>query len=71
MITKVKNTVSWAYVILVILMVKKLLKRFTKKNYKKKKKKNQKELKIETLYVTWKGYDNSFNGSINKKDIFV
>ena len=51
-------------------MVKKLLKRFTKKNYKKKKK-NQKELKIETLYVTWKGYDNSFNGSINKKDIFV
>ena len=70
MITKVKNTVSWAYVILVILMVKKLLKRFTKKNYKKKKK-NQKELKIETLYVTWKDYDNSFNGSINKKDIFV
>ena len=41
-ITKVKNTVSWTLVLLVILKAKKLLKRFTKKNYKKT---NKKELK--------------------------
>ena len=37
----------------------------------------QKEFRIEKvikkkgnkLYVKWKGYDNSFNSSINKKDI--
>ena len=56
--------------------VKKLLERFTKKNCKKKKK-NQKEFSVEKLikrksdklYVKWKGYNNSFNSWINKKDI--
>ena len=51
-----------------------LLEHFMKKNCKKQ---NQKEFRIETilkrkggkLYVKWKGYDNSFNGWINKKDI--
>ena len=41
------------------------------------KKTNQNEFRIEqiikrkgnTLYVKWKGYDNSFNSWINKKDI--
>ena len=37
---------------------------------------NQKEFRIEvikkkeeTLYVKWKGYDNSFNSWINEKDL--
>ena len=50
-----------------ILMVKKLLEQKT----------NQKELRIEKaikrkggkLYVKWKGYDNSFNRWIDKKDL--
>ena len=41
------------------------------------KKTNQKNFRIETvikrkgnkLYVKWKGYDNSFNSLIDKKDI--
>ena len=40
------------------------------------KKTNQEEFRIEKvikkgkkLYVKWKGYDNSFNSWINKKDI--
>ena len=45
-----------------------------KKNYKKT---NQQKFSIEKvikkkgdkLYVKWKGYDNSFNSWINKKDL--
>ena len=44
---------------------------------KKKKKKNQQEFRIEKvlkrksdkLYVKWKGYNNSSNSCINKKDV--
>ena len=61
--------------LLMILMVKKLLERFMKKSGKKKK--NQKELRIgkvikkkrNKLYVKWKGYDNSFNSWIDKKNV--
>ena len=59
-------------------MVKKLLECFMKKNCKKKKK-NQKEFIVEEvtkrkgdkLYVEWKGYNNHFNSSIDKKDIVM
>ena len=55
-------------------MVNQLLEHFMKNNSKKT---NQKEFRIEKilkrkadkLYVKWKGYDNSFNSWINKKDI--
>ena len=55
-------------------MVKKLLEVFMKKNCKKL---VQKEFRIEKilkrkgdkLCVKWKGYDNSFNSWINKKDL--
>ena len=55
-------------------MVKKLLEVFMKKNCKKT---SQKEFRIEKvlkrkvdkLYAKWKGYDNSFNSWINKKDL--
>ena len=60
------------HVLLVILKGKKLFKHFTKKNFKKT---NQKEFRIEKvvkakgdeLYVTWKGYNNSFRSWIDKK----
>ena len=55
-------------------MVKKLSEHFMKKNNKKS---NQQEFRIEKvikrkgnkLYIKWKGYDNSFNSSIDKKDL--
>ena len=55
-----------------ILMVKKLMEHFMKKNYKR-----QKEFRLEKaikrrgdkLHVKWKGYNNSFNSCINKKDL--
>ena len=56
-------------------MVNKLLEVFMKKKLQKT---NQKEFRIEKvlkrkgdkLYVKWKGYNNSFNSWINKKDIY-
>ena len=54
-------------------MVKKLLEVFVKKNCKKLAKKirieNLLKRKCDNLYVKWKGYDNSFNSWINKKDL--
>ena len=55
-------------------MVKKLLEHFMKKKIQKI---NQEEFRIEKvikkkgnkLYVKWKGYDNSFNNGIDKKDL--
>ena len=71
--SKIKNTVPWTYIIndlngeeiIGILYEKELLKS------------NQKEFRIEKvlkkkgdkLYVKWKGYDNSFNSWIDKKDL--
>ena len=54
------------HMLLMILMVNKLLELFMKKNCKKQIKK--KIRKGNKLYVTWKGYDNSFNSCIDKKD---
>ena len=59
--------------LLMILMMKKMLKYFTETNCKKA---NQEEFRTEKvitrkdnkLYVTWKGYDNSLNSWIDKKD---
>ena len=56
-----------------ILMEKKLLKLFIKKIAKNKSKSFRTETVIkkngEKLYVKWKGYNNSFNSWIDKKDI--
>ena len=72
-ITKVKNTVSWTSVIN-DLNVEGIVGRFYEKESQKK---NQKEFRIEKvikrngdkLYVKSKGYNNSFNSWIDKKDI--
>ena len=73
MIKKVKNIVPRTYIISDIKR-KEIVERFYEKELQKT---NQKEFRIEKvikrkggkLYVKWKGYDNSFNSWINKKDI--
>ena len=54
-------------------MVKKLLELSTKKNCKKQIKKFRTEKVIKRvgnkLFVKWKGYDNSFNSWIDKKNV--
>ena len=60
--------------LLMILTVKKITGTFYEKELQKT---NQQEFRIEKvlkrkgdkLYVKWKGYDNSFNSWIDKKDI--
>ena len=72
-IKKVKNTVPWTHDI-IDLNNEEIIGRFFEKELQKT---NQKEFRIEKmlkrkgdkLYVKWKGYNNSFNSWINKKDI--
>ena len=75
MIKKVKNTVSWSYVIS-DLKGEEIFETFYKKKFQKT---NQKEVRVERvikrkgdkIYVKWKGYDNSFSSWIDKKDIYM
>ena len=72
-VNEIKNTVPWTYTIS-NLNGEKVIGTFYEKELQKT---NQKEFRIEKvikrkgdkLYVKWKGYDNSFNSWINKKDI--
>ena len=72
-VSKIKNTVPWTYVIN-DLNGEEIIGTFYEKELQKT---NQKEFRIEKvlrkkgdkLYVKWKGYDNSFNSWINKKDL--
>ena len=72
-ISKIKNTVPWTYVIN-DLNGEKIIGTFYEKELQKT---NQKEFRIEKvikrkgdkLYVKWKGYDSSFNSWIDKKDL--
>ena len=72
-ITKIKNTVWWTYVINDP-SGKEVIGWFYEKELQKA---NQKEFRTEKvirrkgdkLYVKWKGYDNSFNSWIDKKDL--
>ena len=73
LIKKVKNTVPWSYVIN-DLNGEKIIGTFYENELQGSK---QNEFRIEKvikrkgdeLYVKWKGYDNSFNSWIDKKDI--
>ena len=73
MINKIKNTVPWTYVIN-DLNSGEIIDTFYEKELQKT---NQKEFRIQKvikrkgdkLYVKWKGYDNSLNSWIDKKDI--
>ena len=72
-ITKVKNTVPWTYVIN-DLNGEEITGTFYENELQKT---NQEEFRIEKvikrkgdkIYVKWKGYDNSFNSWIDKKDL--
>ena len=66
-IKRVKNTVPWTYVIN-DLNGKEIIGTFYEKELQKT---NQEEFrrKCDKLYVKWKGYDNSFNSWIAKKDL--
>ena len=72
-IKKIKNTVQWTYV-LNDLNGEEIIGTFYENELQKT---NQKEFRIEKarkkkgdkLYVKWKGYNNSFNCWIDKKDI--
>ena len=72
-VRKVKNTIPWAYVIN-DLNGKEIIGTFFEKELQKT---NQHEFRIEKvikkkddkLYAKWKGYNNSFNSWIDKKDI--
>ena len=61
---KVKNTVPWTYVIN-NLNGEEIVQTFYEKELKKKNK-SKREKTIN--YVKWKGYNNSFNSWIDKKD---
>ena len=70
---KIKNTVPWTYVISG-LNGEETVGSFYEKELQKT---NQKEFRIEKvmkrkgnkLYVKWKGYNNSFNNWIDKRDL--
>ena len=72
-VSKIRNTVSWTYVVN-DLNGEEITGIFYEKELQKT---NQKEFRIEKvikrkgdkLYVKWKGYDNSFNSWIDKKDL--
>ena len=72
-VTKIKNTVSWTYVFS-DLNGEEITGRFYEKEFQKT---SQEEFRMgkvlkrkgDTFYVRWKGYDNRFSSSINKKDL--
>ena len=72
-VSKIKNTVPWTYVIN-DLNGEEITGKFYEKELQKT---NQKEFRIEKvikrkgnkLYVKWKGYNNSFNSWIDKEDL--
>ena len=72
-VSKIKNTVPWTYIIN-DLNGEEIIGTFYEKELQKT---NQKEFRIEKvikrkgdkLYVKWKGYNNSFNSWIDKKDL--
>ena len=73
MITEVKNTVPWTYVIS-DLNGKEIIGTFYEKKLQKTNRQKLREEKVirrkgDKLYVKWKGYDNSFNSWIDNKDV--
>ena len=73
MIKKVKNNVPWIFVIS-DLKGEEIVRSLYKKELQKTNQKGCKVQKVikragDKLYIKWKGYDNSFNSWIVKKDI--
>ena len=73
MIKEIKNTIPWAYVNN-DLNGEEIIKTFHEKELKKIDQQgfrieNVIKRKVNKLYVKWRGYDNSFNSRIGKKDL--
>ena len=73
MIKKIRNTVPWTYVIndlngkeITGTFYEKELQKIDQQKFRIKKVIKEKG---DKLHVNWKGYDNSFNGWIDKKDL--
>ena len=73
MIKKIKNTVPWTYVIddlngeeITETFYEKELQKIDQQKFRIEK---GTKIKGDKLYVTWKGYDNSFNSWIDTKDL--
>ena len=71
-VNEIKNTVPWTYTIndlngkpITETFYEKELQKTNQKEFRKEKIRKRKG---DKLYVKWKGYDNSFNSWINKKD---
>ena len=72
-VSKIKNTVPWTYIIndlngeeIIRTFYKKELQNINKEEFRIEKVIRRKD---DKLYVKWKGYDNSFNTWIDKKDL--
>ena len=72
-VKKIKNTVPWAYIIsdlngeeIVGSFYEKELQKTNQKEFRNKKVIKR---KVNKLYVKWKGYNNSFNSWIDKKEL--
>ena len=69
-IKKIKNTVSWTYVIS-DLKGEEIVRTFYQKELQKSKEFRVEKVikrKVDKLYVKWKGYNSSFDSWIDKKD---
>ena len=69
-IKKIKNTVSWTYVIS-YLKGEEIVRTFYEKELQKSKEFRVEKVikrKVDKLYVKWKGYNSSFDSWIDKKD---
>ena len=69
-IKKIKNTVSWTYVIS-DLKGEEIVRTFYEKELQKSKEFRVEKVikrKVDKLYVKWKGYNSSFDSWIDKKD---
>ena len=72
-INRIKNTVPWTYIIN-DLNGKEIIGTFYEKELQNTNQKHFRiekvlKIKVDELYVKWKGYDNSFNCWIDKKDL--
>ena len=64
----INNTVSWTDVIN-DLNGEEIIGKFYEKELQKRNQEEFRTEKIIELYIKWKGYDNSFNSWIDKKDL--
>ena len=70
-IAKFRNAAPWKYVITILIVAAFYEKKLKKTNQKEFRREMVIKREGDKLHVKWKGYDNSFNSWINKKDIAI